>query len=442
LTNLHINKNNKLITLDIKDLYTNLPKQGINWPAKHWLQQTNISQEESIQIILLINIIMEQNYFQYNNQFYKPQKGIIMGSPLSGTLAELYLQRIDKDFIKQWLDSQKIKYYRRYIDDIIIIYDKDKTKGEHILQNINNIDTNLTFKLTSEYNNSINFLDLTIHREQNMMELGIHRKETSTDTTIHNMSNHPTEQKNAAFRYYINRLLSLPLTQKEKEKEWINILNMAHSNGFSTEQITKLKTQITKKTKETTTTNKTKTWATFTYNGRYIRKITNIFKKTAIKIAYRTTNNTFKLLTSEKQTKANLSGVHKLTCNTCKGAYVGQTGRTINIRYKAHIRYIKTNNPQSAYALHILNNRHEYGPLDETMQMIKTCTKGRYMNCWETMYIQEYHQKDSLITEQEPMEHNILFDCIHDTARTYDNHGLTTSQPAQGRQRPDQPSTT
>ena len=256
LTNLHINKNHKLITLDSKDLYTNLPKQGKNWAAKHWLQQTNISQEERIQIILLINTIMEQNYFQYNNQFYKPQKGVIMGSPISGTVAEIYLQRIEKTFIKQWLDSQEIKYYRRYVDDIIIIYNKDKTNGEHILQNINNIDANLTFKLTSEHNNSINFLDLTIHRKQNRMELGIYRKEMSTDTTIHNMSNHPIEQKNAAFRYYINRLLSLPLTQKEKEKEWSNILNMAHSNGFSTEQITKLKTQLRKQKEQRPTKQK------------------------------------------------------------------------------------------------------------------------------------------------------------------------------------------
>ena len=64
---------------------------------------------------------MEQNYFQYNNQCFKPQKGIIMGSPLSGTLAELYLQKIEKDHIKQSLDSNEISYYKRYADDIIII---------------------------------------------------------------------------------------------------------------------------------------------------------------------------------------------------------------------------------------------------------------------------------------------------------------------------------
>jgi len=246
----------------------------------------------------------------------------------------------------------------------------------------------------------------------------------NTDTPIHNTSNHPMEQKTAAFRYYINRLISLPLTQKEKSKEWTNILNMAKNNGFSTEQIMKIKKQLSQKSKEKTHINKTKTWTTFTFYGGFMRNITNIFKNSTIKTAYRTTNNIFNLLASQKQTSGKSSGIYKLTCNTCNRAYIGQTGGTISIRYKEHIRYIKTNNPQSAYALHILNNRHEYGPQKETMQLLKTCTKGKHMNSWEAMYIQEYHRKDLLVTEQQPFDHNILFDIIQTTTPPHDNHGL------------------
>jgi len=93
LTKLHINQNNKLITLDIKDLYTNLPKQGIIMATRYWLQQQTIYHEESKQNIILLNTIMEQNYFQYSNLYFKPQKRVIMGSPLSGTLAELYYRK-------------------------------------------------------------------------------------------------------------------------------------------------------------------------------------------------------------------------------------------------------------------------------------------------------------------------------------------------------------
>ena len=52
------------------------------------------------QIIRLLKVIIEQNYFQYNNQYFKPEKGIAMGSPISGTLAEIYSQLIEERYIK------------------------------------------------------------------------------------------------------------------------------------------------------------------------------------------------------------------------------------------------------------------------------------------------------------------------------------------------------
>jgi len=116
---------------------------------------------------------MEQNYFQYNDQYFKPVKGIAMGSPLSGTLAELYLQRIEKEYIKLWIDSEEIYYYKRYVDDTIILYNNNRIQEEQILQGINHTDKNLSFKLTTEHKNSINFLDMTIDRKENTLEVGM-----------------------------------------------------------------------------------------------------------------------------------------------------------------------------------------------------------------------------------------------------------------------------
>jgi hypothetical protein len=61
----------------------------------------------------------------------------------------------------------------------------------------------------------------------------------------------------------------------------------------------------------------------------------NNFKMTAFR-----TINTIQQLT-EKQNYNNPSGIYKLTCNTCNGVYVGQSGRPINIRYKEHIKIYK-----------------------------------------------------------------------------------------------------
>lgn len=47
--------------------------------------------------------------------------------------------------------------------------------------------------------------------------------------------------------------------------------------------------------------------------------------------------------------------LYKLICHTCKLVHGGQTGRNIKTHFNEHCRYIQTNNPKSAYALHILN---------------------------------------------------------------------------------------
>jgi len=84
---------------------------------------------------------------------------------------------------------------------------------------------------------------------------------------------------------------------------------------------------------------------------------------------------------TDKPVNTNLSRIYKLKCNTCNNAYIGQPGRSITIRHKEHTRYIKTNNLISVYALHRLNNRHEYGTAEETLELLKPCNKGTRMNC-------------------------------------------------------------
>jgi hypothetical protein len=37
--------------------------------------------------------------------------------------------------------------------------------------------------------------------------------------------------------------------------------------------------------------------------------------------------------------------------------------------------------PILAYALHILNNRHEYGTAEETLELLEPCNKRTRMNC-------------------------------------------------------------
>jgi len=79
------------------------------------------------------------------------------------------------------------------------------------------------------------------------------------------------------------------------------------------------------------------------------------------------------------------SGIYKVTCMTWNKAYVGQTSRNLKQHYKEHTHYIK-NNPRSAYALHILSNRHEYSPIEKTMTLLKPLKNTSLLTPYELLY--------------------------------------------------------
>jgi len=156
-------------------------------------------------------------------------------------------------------------------------------------------------------------------------------------------------------------------------------------------------------------------WAIFTYHSPIIRKITNLFKQTDIKIAFRNTNpirQTIRLKLQDNTQGHEKSGICKLICKTSNKGYIGQTSRNLTLTYKEHILYIKNNDPQSTYALHILQNRHEYGPLKDIMTLIKPIRNANMLIPYEQLLIQTTHKEGKLIPEQKRGEHNPLFELI------------------------------
>jgi uncharacterized membrane protein YheB (UPF0754 family) len=175
-----------------------------------------------------------------------------MGSAISGTMAEIFLQHLEYTHVKHFIHSIILSFYTRYVDDILIIYDSTLTTPDNIQWYLSTIHNNIQLSITHEKNHSISFLDLTIIRKPSHMYISIYRKPTTTDNTINFLSNHPPEHKLATYRFLINRMLTLPIPQ-ERHEEWQNILHTAHGNNFPRSLITNLKHRIKKKTNTTDT---------------------------------------------------------------------------------------------------------------------------------------------------------------------------------------------
>ena len=133
---------------------------------------------------------------------------------------------------------------------------------------------------------------------------------------------------------------SLPLAIERQQTEWKTIEIMAQNNNFPEKLITKLKIQMQQKIHQKQHKDESKKWAHFTYHSPQIRKFTNLFKHTKINIAFKSTNtiqHCTKPKTSDKNQEYNMSGIYKLTCNTCKMSYIGQTSSNLEQRYREYM---------------------------------------------------------------------------------------------------------
>jgi hypothetical protein len=244
LIKLKISDTTRMITLDMKDLYVNIPIDETitimkNQPKNKKLDNGTIEQARK-----LLETILRQNYLQFNSKFFQPQKDVAMGSPISRLVSEIFLQCYENLILKNTLETKKIIFYNRYVDDILIIYDEHLINTNSIQNYMDNIHPDLQFKATNEKDSTINFMELSITREKRKLDINIYRKPTTTDTTIHYKSNHPIQYKMAAYRFMLNRLHSLPLSPEHKNLEMNTITQIAKQNGYPINLIQQLDNQI------------------------------------------------------------------------------------------------------------------------------------------------------------------------------------------------------
>jgi hypothetical protein len=129
-------------------------------------------------------------------------------------------------------EKHKPVNYFRFVDDILIIYDSQHTNINAILSDFNSIHPKIQYTEETEQNNTINYLDITIHKKLTNVNISIFRKPTYTDTLIPYTSNHPLQQNYAAIRFLYDRLNSYHLQGKEYQHEENIIHNILHNNFY------------------------------------------------------------------------------------------------------------------------------------------------------------------------------------------------------------------
>ena len=160
-------------------------------------------------------------------------------------------------------------------------------------------------------------------------------------------------------------------------------------------------------------------WTSFTYLGKETSYITNLFRTTKLKIAFRTTNTIGNLLSHKipNPDKFSLSGVYRLTYPDCNKTYVGQTHRYFATWYKEHETAFRNNSHTSSFAKHLNEDAHFFGSMNSIMQVLHCHKKGAHMNTIERFHIHREFAANNNFNDNQTVFPNAIFDTLTKTTR-------------------------
>ncbi|XP_062826329.1 uncharacterized protein LOC134296130 [Anolis carolinensis] len=186
-----------LMSVDVISLYTNIPLEEARYICESTLNRRPNHHPPTFFLLDLLDIILEKNYFKFDEKYYFQIQGVAMGSPVAPAIANLFMDNLENETIlnhtKNPVADGIIKYCR-FIDDIFIIVNSHQ-EAVTLLSWINTI--HLKIKFTGNISStSLIFLDVVVTKENDRLKVSNHRKTTDRNSLLHYNSYHHWALKN------------------------------------------------------------------------------------------------------------------------------------------------------------------------------------------------------------------------------------------------------
>ncbi|XP_067121815.1 uncharacterized protein [Centruroides vittatus] len=296
------------------------------------------------QALELAHLMCYNSIFQFNNRAYIQKRGVPMGSPLSGDLCELVLRKLEENIIPQY--SSNMVLYKRYVDDVFIIW-KTNTNIFDFVGRMNNNPYGLTLKIDQMSNTKIHFLDIDIKLNGTEIETGIYYKPGYIPWFIPARSADPYTYKIAAFRALVRRAYTHPSKLRDTKMELRRIERIAMAHGYEKELVRKLarsysRTRDTQDTHGDRRQEPNSRYAVVEYSRRLKTLYRKIATKTSTRVAYKRSQDIYKLLRNvkDKLNPLRAPGVYSILLRDDRFGrellYIGSTKRSIQQRVKEH----------------------------------------------------------------------------------------------------------
>ena len=72
----------------------------------------------------MLSLTLKESFILFDNKYYFQIDGVAMGSPLWPTLDNIFLCYHESNFLKDCPKDFKPVYYKRYVDNIFVLFNK------------------------------------------------------------------------------------------------------------------------------------------------------------------------------------------------------------------------------------------------------------------------------------------------------------------------------
>ncbi|XP_069486076.1 uncharacterized protein [Ambystoma mexicanum] len=247
-----------MFTIDVKSLYTSIP-HDLGIESVEWLLlETPEVRAQKEFIIVLLQFIAENSYFQYQNKFFLQTSGTSMGATMAPSYANCFMYKFETEHIlknQEW--NSNIHLWSRYIDDIFGIWTGTESTFTDFFEYLNSIDPRIQF--TSEISKDmITFLDVLIKKGNSSYSTTLFRKTTDRNNLLHRLSFHqPSLLRNLPYSQLL-RVKKIVSDPEECLAQQIEMKDTFLARGFKQAEVLLASEKVNALSRETLLTNITK----------------------------------------------------------------------------------------------------------------------------------------------------------------------------------------
>ena len=233
-----------LTSIDVSSLYTNIPHEDGKQSILYYLRanpDTYTQPEQPLPEVLaeLTEIVLKNNVFKFNNDYYLQIQGTAMGTKMAPAYANLFMGKFEEKLNE--LGKPNIILWKRFIDDIFIIWSGSESEFTTYMTTINQI--HRTIKFTYELSETeLTFLDVTLYKgerfnQNHILDIRTHIKPTNKQLYVHATSYHPPTTINAISKGETNRYLRTNSNEHEFKNMKQRLTNRLLQRGYKYKQI-------------------------------------------------------------------------------------------------------------------------------------------------------------------------------------------------------------